>query len=262
VERLRVACCQFRAAPADKRANVERMRGYAREAAGLGCRVVLYPECIVTGYLAPERMAALAEPLSGPSVTSLRRAAAELGVALAFGLAERGEDGRCRNSLVFVGTDGAIAGAYRKVHLWDTEKRWAEAGDRSLLLDYCGARTGGWICYDTRFPELARAQGLAGAELALVATAWLGPGEEWELSLRARALENMMFVAGADIVDPPGCRGRSMVVDPYGNVIARAREDAECLITADLDPEAMNRQRGRLPLFRDRRPDAYAPPDG
>ena len=237
------------------------MREFAREAAALGARVVLYPELIVSGYLAPELIPALAEPVSGPSVTSLARAAAELGTALAFGLAERGEDGRCHNSLVFLGSHGELAGVYRKAHLWDTEKRWAAPGDGSTVLEYCGARTGGWICYDTRFPELARAQALAGVELALVATAWLGPGDEWELSLRARALDNAMFVAGADIVDQGiGCHGRSLVVDPHGNVIARARTDTECLITADLDPAVMSRQRGRLPLFRDRRPAAYAVP--
>lgn len=237
------------------------MREYAREAAGLGARLVLYPELIVTGYLAPERIPALAEPVSGPAVQSLSRAAVETKTALAFGFAERGEDGRCHNSLVFVGARGELAGVYRKTHLWDTEKRWAAPGEGSTVLEYCGARTGGWICYDTRFPELARAQAMAGIELALVATAWLGPADEWDLSLRARALDNAMFVAGADIVDPQiGCHGRSLVVDPHGNVIARAQADTECLITADLDPAVLGRQRGRVPLLRDRRPQAYTVP--
>ena len=258
---LRIACCQFRAAPADKIGNIDRMRGFAEEAARLGARIVLYPELIVTGYIAAERIPALAEPVPGPAVSSLAKVAAGLGVALAFGMAEREPDGTGHNSLVFLSSRGELAGVYRKAHLWDTEKRWAVPGVGSIVVDYEGARAGGWICYDTRFPELARAQAVAGAELGLVSTAWLGPGEEWELALRARALDNAMFVAGADIVDPGiGCHGRSLVVDPNGNVIARARADEECLITADLDPEVMARQRGRVPLLRDRRPEAYDVP--
>jgi predicted amidohydrolase len=233
------------------------MVSYAEEAAASGARIVLYPELIVTGYLAAERMPALAEWLTGAAVTRLAAAADGLGICLAFGLAERTESG-AHNSLVFVDGGGRVAGVYRKVHLWDAEKTWAQPGAGAVTVTLDGLDVGGWICYDTRFPELARAEALAGAELALVATAWLGPGEEWELALRARAVDNGIYVAGADIVDPEiGCRGRSLIVDPRGTVIARAEPDTEGLILADLDPDVMAQQRGRVPLLRDRRPEAY-----
>ena len=161
------------------------MAEFAAEAARLGARIVLYPELIVTGYIDPDRIAKLAEPLTGPSVQSLAATAERLDVALAFGFAGRAPDGSIRNSLVFVGSNGEVAGVYRKVHLWDTEKTWALPGESTTVLWMEGVRACGWICYDTRFPELARSQALAGMELALVATAWLGHGEEWELALRA-----------------------------------------------------------------------------
>ena len=128
------------------------------------------------------------------------------------------------------------------------------------LFEYEGVKVSGWICYDTRFPEMARLAFLAGAELCLVPTAWLGPAEEWELALRARALDNACFAAGADLINPlPGliCRGASMIAGPHGEVLARAEQGVECVIDAVLDPEAMRSQRDRIPLLRDRRPGFY-----
>jgi predicted amidohydrolase len=146
------------------------------------------------------------------------------------------------------------------MHLWDTEKQWAQAGDEAQVFEVDGLRCTGWICYDTRFPELARMAALDGADVALVATAWLGPGEEWELALRARALDNSMYVAGADIIsEEPGlrCRGLSMIVGPKGNVLARMEPGQEGIVCALLEPSGLDAQRGRVPLLRDRRPGLY-----
>lgn len=123
-----------------------------------------------------------------------------------------------------------------------------------------GVACSGWICYDTRFPEVGRLAALGGADLGLVATAWLGPGEEWELAMRARALDNSLFVAGADIIsyDPIlRCYGRSVIVDPKGNVLAQAEPEQEGIIWADLKGEVLEAQRGRVPLLADRRSGAY-----
>lgn len=249
-----LACCQFRATPASPPDNIERMLVYARQASAGGASLVLYPEMILTGYLPPERVPDVALSVTDPAFTALGRGAAERGVALVFGFPERDASGRLYNSQAFVGSDGVLRGVYRKTHLWPTERAWGTPGEAGLVVEMEGVNVGGWICYDTRFPELARSQALAGAELALVSTAWLGPGEEWELALRARALDNGIFVAGADIVDPAiGCRGRSLIVDPRGAVLARAPEGVDALITARLDPEVMRTQRARVPLLHDRR---------
>jgi predicted amidohydrolase len=155
---------------------------------------------------------------------------------------------------------GQVAGVYHKMHLWDTEREWAEPGREVLSVELDEVRYTGWICYDTRFPELARLGALAGAEVALVPTAWLGPGEEWELALRARALDNGIFCAGADIVGPDPalrCRGLSTIVGPKGNVLARAEPDSEGIICATLRQADLDAQRGRVPLLKHRRPEVY-----
>jgi predicted amidohydrolase len=177
---------------------------------------------------------------------------------VAFGYPELAADGRRHNSFVLVDPAGAVAAVYRKMHLWGAEADWAAPGDDVPVAEVAGARVSGWICFDTRFPELARLAALRGAELAVVPTAWLGPAEEWELSLRARALDNSLFVAGADIIDPGiGCRGHSMIVDPGGRVLARAKPGEEGVVSAQLDPHVRAAQIGRLHLLEARRPARY-----
>ncbi len=255
---LRVGCGQFVASPGDMAANAARIARMTAAAKGIGCALVVFPELIVSGYLAPEAVRPLAAPLDAPPVRAIRAAAREQGVAVAFGYPELAAGGRRHNSFVLVDSSGAIAAVYRKMHLWGAEADWAEAGTEVPMADVAGARVTGWICFDTRFPELARLAALQGAEVAIVPTAWLGPAEEWELTLRARALDNSLFVAGADIIDAGiGCHGHSMIVDPKGRVLARAREDEEGLIFATLDPEVRAAQAGRLHLLEARRPQLY-----
>ena len=166
------------------------------------------------------------------------------------------------NSLVTIDRHGQVASVYRKMHLWDQEKTWAEGGTQTQIGEVEGVAYGSWICYDTRFPEIGRLVALGGADIALVATAWLGPTAEWELALRARALDNALFVAGADIIrTTPGlvCRGASMIIGPKGDVLARAELGKEGIIHALLREEDLAAQRGRVPLLSDRRPDLYDP---
>jgi predicted amidohydrolase len=172
-------------------------------------------------------------------------------MAMAFGLAELDQEQDVRyNSMVVLDKRGAIAAVYHKMHLWASEKEWARGGADLPVFEMDGVACSGWICYDTRFPELARMAALKGAEVGLVSTAWLGPGEEWELALRARALDNSIFVAGADIISPnPAlrCRGLSMIVDPKGRVLARAEPGQEGVIYAVLKQDQLDAQRGAAP---------------
>ncbi len=101
--------------------------------------------------------------------------------------------------MVFLDSRGTLRSVYRKVHLWVTEKEWALPGSGFPAMTAGDMRLGMWICYDTRFPEAARTLARSGATLGLVGSAWFGPAEEWELALRARALDNGMFVAGASV---------------------------------------------------------------
>jgi predicted amidohydrolase len=118
-------------------------------------------------------------------------------------------------------------------------------------------RCGAWVCYDTRFPELARRLALDGATLGLVSAAWLGPAEEWELAVRSRALDNGMYVAASALQGTArgaAFHGVSLVADPHGRVIARSPE-GDGVISADYDDEGVAEFRARLPLLEHRRPD-------
>jgi predicted amidohydrolase len=261
----RVACGQFEARAADKAYNLDRMRSQMGEAAGAGCAVIVFPELIVSGYLAAERIPEQAEPVPGPAVARVQEDAAAAGIAAAFGMAEQAPDGTLYDSLVVVDGAGTLLATYRKLHLFGAETSWAAAGDTVPVFTVGGIAASGWICFDTRFPELARCAAAGGAVLALVPTAWLGPPAEWELALRARAMDNSMFVAGADIVsfaEGLRCRGNSMIAGPHGEVLARARSDTDCVIHAELDPAAIAHQHQRLALLANRRADLFGSAGG
>ena len=260
---LHVACGQFEAAPGNKDANIEAMDRLTAEAASRGCRLVVFPEMALTGYLAPNEMPDLAEAAGGESATRIADIARSNNIAVAFGFPETlpGTDKRA-NTFLIAGPDGSEIGKYRKIHLWDTEAAWCDPGTEAPVFEYDGVKISGWICYDTRFPELARIEALAGAELCLVPTAWLGPPAEWELALRSRALDNSLFVAGSDLINPLEnliCRGLSLIAGPHGEVLAQAEPGVECIIDAVLDPAITEAQKHRVPLLRDRKPSFYHP---
>ena len=256
-----IACGQFRAVPADAEANLATLRAQAREAAGRGASLIVFPELALSGYLAAEQLRQCAVGLAAPEIAEARRMAREAGIAAAFGFAERAIDGRLHDSMCFIDRTGTVRSIYRKVHLFGQESGWASPGEGFECFDAGGARAGMWICYDTRFPEVARVLALEGATLCLAATAWFGPPDEWELALRARALDNGIFTAGAalqgEALGAP-LRGASAIVDPHGRILAQALEGATQVITAEYDDEAVESFRARLPLLRDRRPSTYA----
>lgn len=249
---VRVACGQFRAGSLSD--NVAIMRDQAAEARERGARIVVFPELALTGYLPAPAVLDHCQPLDGGGVRSMRQAARRIGIAIVFGLPEL-TGGARYNTMLAVDESGAIAGIYRKIHLWKTEG-WAQPGVSIEPYQLAGVTCASWICYDTRFPEIGRAAALAGADLCMISTAWLGPGDEWELAVRSRALDNTVFVAGSDIINPdPALRtcGRSLIVSPKGRVLARAAQDTPGVIVADLDPAEQQEQKARVPLLDDRR---------
>lgn len=255
-----IACGQFAPLPGDIAGNTERMRAQAREAARLGARLLVLPELCLCGYPEPGEAAARACAADGPEVNGVAECAREGGLGICFGFVEQASDGRLHNSMAFVDGRGEVRAVYRKVHLWATERKWANPGESFASFVDGSLRLGMWICYDTRFPEAARSLARSGATLALVGSAWFGPEEEWELALRARALDNGMFVAGAAVQGAFGAlpfHGASLIVDPHGRVLARARRDRDDLIAAEHDDEAVGEFRARLPLLDDLRPGTY-----
>ena len=175
---------------------------------------------------------------------------------------------------MLIDRDGGIAATYRKLHLFDvavddgpadTESARVMPGDRAVVADVDGTGLGLSICYDLRFPELYRALALAGAAvLAVPAVFTERTGRDhWEVLLRARAIEN-----GAWVIAAAGCGaggpgaipawGHSMVVDPWGRVVAEAGMD-EGIVRADLDLDAVDAARRQIPVLANRRPEALPP---
>lgn len=245
-----------------------------RQAASRGATVVLLPEkWSVLGR--DEDVAAGAQDLDGRAVRWARRTATELGIDLLAGsIALRREDGRLQNTALHAAPDGRLA-VYGKLHLFDADvggRRYREsdrevAGDGlvvSRLSDDAATPVGLTVCYDLRFPELHRALAVRGARILSVPAAFTERTTQahWDVLLRARAIENGAFVLAANQHGEhvPGMRsgGRSMIVDPWGTVLAQAPDADEAVVVADLDLASVDAVREGLPVLRQRRADVAA----
>jgi predicted amidohydrolase len=270
---VRAAAVQL-TATADQARNLETADRLVRAAAADGATLVVLPEKWSV-YGSPEDQRAGAEPLDGPALGWARAVARELGIDLVAGsIAERVDgsaDGRGSNTSVHVGPDGADRAIYRKIHMFDVlvggraykESDGEAPGDdivSSALAN--GVILGMTVCYDLRFPELYRRLAVDGARILVVPSAFTEPTtrDHWEVLLRARAIENQAFVIAANQVGrhAPGLRtgGRSMIVDPWGLVLAQA-PDTESYAIADLDLDRQARIRADLPSLANRRPEVY-----
>jgi deaminated glutathione amidase len=271
---MRAAAVQLTATQ-DRDRNRETADRLVREAAARGAELVVLPEKWSV-YGRPEDIVAGAEPLDGPALTWARDVARELGIDLIAGsIAERVDGGdRGANTCVHVGPDGEDRAVYRKVHMFDVEvggrvyrESAVEApGDELVVTETAdGTEVGLSICYDLRFPELYRILAVRGARVLTVPAAFTltTTREHWEVLLRARAIEDQCFVVAANQVGEhaPGMQtgGRSMIVDPWGVVLAQA-PDAETFIVAKLDLDHQAEVRRTLPSLANRRPQAYAWP--
>ncbi len=261
---MRIALAQFAAGP-DKAANLRRMLEMAAEAARARARLVLFPECSMAYAPAETSLAAVAEPLEGPFVAALADAARRHGLAVVAGLLETAPGGeRVFNTVVALDAAGAVAGAYRKVHLYDafgfreSDRMRPGAGD-TLVFTLEETTFGVQTCYDVRFPELSRHLVGRGAEVLLLPAAWvhgLLKESHWEVLVRARAIENTAYVAAAGLTGRQ-LTGSSMLVDPMGVPVARAGE-TEGLLVGDVDRERVRAVRRTNPSLENARPDVYA----
>lgn len=253
--RIKIGCAQLETENGDVKTNLSRIDEMAREAKEAGCSLVVFPELATTGYGRPEAVASMAEPIPGPASSVLAAIAGDQEIAMAVGVAEEAEGNR-HNSMLLLGPEGKELGRYRKVHLWDTEKGWARAGETFPVFSWDGLRIGMWICYDSRFPETARSLAKKQAQLGLVSTAWLGPADEWELAIRSRAMDNGIFVAASALLGK-AFHGVSLIVDPHGRILAAGEPGRTELVQAEIDTEESPRFRERVPLLDDLRPEAY-----
>ncbi len=272
---MRAAAVQL-TATADRDRNLDTADRLTREAAARGAELVLLPEKWSV-YGRPDDIVAGAEPLDGPALTWARGAARELGIDLVAGsIAEHVEGAeRGANTSVHIGPDGEDRAVYRKVHMFDVEvggrvyrESEIEAPGEELVVTETadGVEVGLSICYDLRFPELYRILAMRGARVLTVPAAFTltTTREHWEVLLRARAIEDQCYVIAANQVGEPApgiqTGGRSMIVDPWGLVLAQA-PDAECVVVADLDLDRLADVRAKIPSLANRRPVAYRWPE-
>jgi predicted amidohydrolase len=259
---MRVGLVQA-AAGEDKAANLATVVDGISVAAGQGAELVIAPEASMHGFGGPDLpLAPVAESMEGPFVTGLRDAAKQHAVTVLAGMFEPvdGDPARAYNTIVGVGADGQVFGRYRKQHLFDAlgwmESERLEPGrPQDRLVFACGGFTVGVMtCYDLRFPELARALADDGCDLIAVPSAWVAGAlkeDQWATLVRARAIENVLYVAAAD-QPAPAFAGRAMVVDPFGVVVASLGERPGTVV-AEVDPGRVADCRSRMPSLSHRR---------
>ncbi|MEU2087736.1 carbon-nitrogen hydrolase family protein [Nocardia beijingensis] len=261
-DQLDVAVVQF-APSTDPAQNLATVREHVRAAGERGARVVVAPEYSMFAVTRlDERVVAVAEPLTGPFVTGLGAIAREFGVFLVAGTVEQIAPGgdRIRNTLVVLGPDGSLVTRYRKVHLYDAfghlESDVVEPGviEAPATFTVGDVTFGMQTCFDLRFPEGVRRVAAAGAQVLLLPAQWIpGPGkvDQWTTLVRARAIENTIYVAAADQAAPRGA-GASMIVDPAGAVLTELGDEPGVL-TAGIDLAYLGKVRTTNPSLALRR---------
>jgi deaminated glutathione amidase len=267
---MRVAAIQL-TSTADRRRNLERAEKFIAVAAADGARLIVLPE-MFSMLGDPEILRAGAEPLDGPTLRWAAERARHHGIWLVAGSIMEQVTGETRffNTSCLFDPEGQRRAAYRKIHLFDCAVPGASLHESATMMPgreivraaADGVPLGLAICYDLRFPELFRILALDGARLIVLASAFTERTgrDHWEVLLRARAIENQLFVVAANQfgASTPKLRwfGRSMIVDPWGVVLAQA-PDREGCIMADLDFAEQDRLREQLPSLANRQPEAY-----
>jgi deaminated glutathione amidase len=263
---VRVAACQLNARD-DRGANLRAARELLERAAAAGADFAMLPEYV--DYLGPSAGAPKPEPIDGEFATFFADAARDLGIWVHAGsFHEVGPDAeRTYNTSLIFRRDGTLAATYRKIHLYDVEipgrvsyqeSRTVAPGADLVTAPIDGVPFGLSICYDLRFPELYRRLAVDGATVLVVPAAFMmhTGRDHWEVLLRARAIENQCYVVAAgqigDHEPHRTCFGRSMIVDPWGTVVAQA-PDTVGITVADLDLERLSTVRAELPSLANRR---------
>ncbi len=231
--------------------------------------LMVFPEVFMSHYPVGtplDTIIAAAQTLDGPFVTALRAEAKKYGMWVICGMSEKVEepaDHRKYNTTVVINAEGELVASYRKTHLYDAfgykESDTNKAGDKFFEpIDTPFGKIGLFVCYEVRFPEVARYQRSKGADIIIMPTAWAAgkiKSHHFQTLINARAIENTVYMVACDQCDD-GCIGESVVVDPMGITIACAGE-GEGLIAATIDSDRIEAVRKKLPAYKDRRPELY-----
>jgi len=270
---MRVSVIQLNARQ-DRQTNVQNALRLVDKAAEQGAQFVLLPECatFLGGY---NQYTENSESVPGPTSEMMSAKARQKGIYINTGsLIERSSiPGRFYNTSLLVNPQGELIATYRKVHLFDinvpnqvteTESSVVLPGDKLVTVNLPGFCLGLSICFDLRFPELYRSLALAGAQVFVIPSAFAqATGQaHWHVLQRARAIENHAFVLAADQYGPDTeghmCFGHSLIVDPWGVVLAEAPSEGEAVLVVDIDLDQVSQRREQIAVLKIRRPDAYS----
>jgi predicted amidohydrolase len=274
---VNVSLVQFACAHLDREVNARRMAEFVvDEGANHEADLVVFPELGSTGYVEPHPDADFAKALyeqseliPGPTTEALGEAARTGGAYVIAGISELHPriPHVLFNAAVLVDPAGELVGVQRKVHACLAEKNYYGEGDSIEVFDTALGRIGINVCYDARFPEVARVQALAGAEI--IVSIWASPVQGTKVPATSiqercatRAMENALYFLGCNRSGEEGKRrfyGRSAIAAPSGELIATSDSDEEEVVRASLSAEALAAQRAYLTIFRDRRPELYGP---
>jgi predicted amidohydrolase len=256
---IKTAIIQFNVRQGDVAWNVKTVKRRIAVAAKQGARLVVLPEMWSTGF-ANKRLKDLSDTTPG-ILDDLSSVARKLRLTIVGSMPEK-ERGKVYNTAHVIDRDGSVAETYRKVHLFSLtgEHRHFKAGRKAVVSKTSLGHIGLMICYDLRFPELCRSLALNGAKMVVVMAQWPAARvAHWDILLKARAVENQLFVLGANRCgsDPDiSYAGHSRIISPYGEVMARAGNQSATL-TATIDLRAVQQTRKHIPCLKERVPEAY-----
>ena len=253
----------------NKKANLEKMLDYVKEAAEKKVDLICFPELCSTGYspeLIGEKYLDMAEEPEGETFQLLSAKAKEYGMYIAAPIVLKSEmPGVLYNGMIVISKDGSLMGTYNKTHLWAGERFWFRAGSEYPVFDMGFGKVGFMICYDGGFPEVSRILTLKGAELILCPSAFpIRDKDMWDIYFATRSLENGCFVGGLNRVGLEGedktgeMFGNNKIYNPRGKLVAEAPVNEEALLVATFDLEDVARYReNEVVYLRDRRPETY-----
>ena len=254
---FKAASLQFDIKLGDVDSNLSYVLSEIKRLSRKDVQLIVLPEMWSTGY-AWRKLGKLSERT--PEILEELKKASKKGTVIIGSMPEK--DGGDIYNTAYVIDSGKLIGKYRKIHLFTPMKEdyFLKAGNKPLLCNTSFGKIGVLICYDVRFPELARRLMLEGAEILVIQAEWPHPRlDHWRTILKARAIENQLFVIAANRCGKQGmvrfC-GNSMIVNPWGEVISEASEKGET-ITAEIDLSLVERYRNEMPALRDRRPRVY-----
>ncbi|MDF2719795.1 MAG: nitrilase [Paenibacillus sp.] len=261
--KLTIAMLQMDIAIGEPGANFAKLAQMMEEAVRTDPKpdVIVFPEMWNTGY-ALDRIRDIADRNGERTAEFISGFCRKHGVNVVAGSVAELDGERVRNTIYAFDREGIRTAEYSKIHLFRLmdEEKYLHAGDRPGLLDVDGVPSGMMICYDIRFPELARKLALGGAKLLFVPAEWPHPRlHHWRTLLTARAIENQMYVVACNRVGTSGTTsffGHSMVIDPWGEIMAEG-DESERILKAEIDLSVVDKVRSTIPVFADRRPELY-----